>query len=124
MINLTSPSYLILSLVSKVLGDDEFIFFIPNKGDLILDFISSNKYKLTVSLKDYDPYTGYSGNIRIYDNGNIYLIKNTFSNGIVDLKSYFALEIEGVSVDLRKFYEFKPEKASNGDVYKFIKKVI
>ena len=124
MINLTSTSHLILSLVSKVLGDDEFIFFIPNKGDLILDFISSNKYKLTVSLKDYDPYTGYSGNIRIYDNGNIYLIKNTFSNGIVDLKSYFALEIEGVSVDLRKFYEFKPEKASNGDVYKFIKKVI
>jgi hypothetical protein len=125
MINLTSPENLILSLVSKALGDEEFIFFIPNEGGVMFDFVSKDKkYKFTISLKDYDFYSENSGNLRIYDNGNIYFIKNIFSNGIADLKTYFVFEIEGVSKILKDFYEFEYEKVSNGSLYKFTKKII
>jgi signal peptidase I len=83
MINLTSIDGLVHSLISEVLGDKVFNFFVylpdgggvENGSGLILEFFSTD-YKFTISKKD--------GDLRIYDNGKIYLVKNFLPENYVE----------------------------------------
>jgi hypothetical protein len=75
MINLTSIEDLVISLISKYLGNDEITFIVYPKDDVV-EFSSKN-YKLVI--------TKYSDYLRVYDNGNVYLIPNILPENYCDV---------------------------------------
>lgn len=75
MINLTSIEDLVISLISKCLGNNEITFIVYPK-DEVLEFSSEN-YKFII--------TKYGDYLRVYDNGNVYLILNILPENYCDV---------------------------------------
>lgn len=118
MIKLTSLNDLVISLISKALGENVFKFFVylpdEDESGLILEFCSTD-YKFTISKKD--------GGLRIYDNGKIYLIKNFLPENYVE---EFGNIIKQQASKLSEYYklvyvENQFTKAVKENVYKFMK---
>jgi hypothetical protein len=76
MIKLTSLNDLIVSLIAKTLGNRTMTFYIypDGKSDLLMEF-ESEDYKFTVSVK---PVSSNKRFLKVYDNGNVYLIPDIF----------------------------------------------
>jgi len=89
MINLTSLEDLITSLIAKSLGEDAIIFKVFDNG---FDCIS-NKCKFTASK---------SQGLRIYDNGNIYLIQDILPDNFSEA---FDVLIRNEAERLSKYYK-------------------
>jgi hypothetical protein len=80
MINLTSLEDLITSLISKFLGNNLITFTVYTKinGSILFECMS-NDYKFVISKKE--------NGIRVYDNGDIYLIPNIFTEYYLNIKA-------------------------------------
>lgn len=116
MIKLTSTEDLITSLISKALGNFSFKFvvYLTNKSRVLLEF-TSDKYTFIVSKEN--------NALRIYDNGNIYLISNIFPEN-------FSEEIDNIikqqAESLSKYYKLdiwldKINEDREANVYRFFK---
>jgi hypothetical protein len=116
MINLTSIDGLVHSLISKALGDNIFTFIIyPNyKGNVLIEF-KSNDSKFIVSKKEEG--------LRIYDNGNIYLIPDILSKDYVqEIDSIINQQADKLSGYYKVIYfEDQINKDIKANVYKFMK---
>jgi hypothetical protein len=116
MIKLTSLNDLVVSLISKSLGNDSFKFTIypQGKGNVLFEF-SFDDYKFIVSQKD--------GALRIYDNGNIYLIQNIFpENFSEDLDKLIREQAEKLENYYKLyFWEDQINKDLKANVYRFMK---
>jgi hypothetical protein len=116
MIKLTSLNDLVVSLISKALGNNIFTFTIypEGKGNVLFEF-TSNEYRFTVSRKD--------SFLRIYDNSNVYLISNIFpENFSEDLDKLIREHAEKLQ-DYYKlhFWEDLINKDLKANVYKFMR---
>jgi hypothetical protein len=116
MIKLTSLSDLITSLISEALGDNIFTFIIyPNyKGKVLVEF-KSNDCKFIVSKKEEG--------LRIYDNGNIYLIPDILPDGYTqEIDSIIKQQADKLSGYYKVIYfEDQVNKDIKANVYKFMK---
>jgi hypothetical protein len=120
MIKFTSFNDLIVSLIAKALGNRTMKFYIYpyDKSDLLMEFISED-YKFTVSVK---PVSLNKRLLRVYDNGNIYLIPDIFPDKGDFLGESDYLIREEAS-DLSSYYtlkEFKEKVGKNLEAYVYI----
>jgi hypothetical protein len=115
MIKFTSFEDLIVSLIAKALGNCTMKFYIypDGKSDLLMEFISED-YRFSVSRKEK--------NLRVYDNGNIYLIPDIFpEEGNLLGESDYLIREE--ASDLSSYYtlkEFKEKVGKNLEAYVYI----
>jgi hypothetical protein len=113
MIRLNSERDIIISLISKVLGNNRFTFILPNKENTVLEFRSED-YKFIMSIYE----DKLEDLLRVYDNGNIYIIKNTLSGCIEDIKTTCDCILEEYN-DLKEFYRKEKSETKSGVIYTF-----
>jgi len=115
MIKLTSLNDLIVSLIGKFLGRNYITFILhPNEEDFSLECIS-NDYKFAIS-KNKD-------GLRVYDNGNVYLIQNILPEDYlfkIDDIVWREAEKLGMYYKLR-YYTKKVREGVELRVYEFVK---
>lgn len=116
MIKLTNLNGMLTSLINKVLGNSMFTFnvYITSLSDVVMEFYSEN-YRFIVSRRD--------NALRVYDNGNIYLIMDILPDNYIE-------EIDNIlkqhAESLFNFYKLnyrreKFNRDNEANVYTFIK---
>jgi hypothetical protein len=116
MIKFTSLEDLIVSLISKAIGNNQitFVIYLQNKGNVLFEF-TSDDFKFIVSKRE--------DGLRVYAKGNIYLINNILPENYPD-------EIDSIikqqAKNLQNYYKLdyyldKINKDTEANVYRFIK---
>ncbi|MBX0310432.1 MAG: hypothetical protein JHC31_01285 [Sulfurihydrogenibium sp.] len=116
MIKLTSLNDLIISLISKSIGNSTFVFVVypEGKGNTLLEF-SFSEYRFSVSKKENE--------LKIYDKGNIYLIQNIFPENYAEVINNIIQDQAERLKDYYKLYQWEDQlsKEIKSIVYKFTK---
>jgi hypothetical protein len=113
MINLTSERDIIISLINKVLGNNKFSFILPYEENTVLEFRSEN-YKFLITIYE----DKIESLLRIYDNGNVYIMQNYFANSSEEIKITFDCLLEKYN-ELNDFYKKEKSETRNNIVYTF-----
>jgi hypothetical protein len=111
MVDLTSLNRLIISLISKSLGKHSFTFIVYKDKKTILEFKSSDYSFILSKVED---------NLRVYDNGNTYYIKNT----LLTDSFYIEQDIKNEAFNLQNYYDLEVFKndALGSVAFSFTKK--
>jgi hypothetical protein len=116
MIELTNLSDLITSLIGKNLGKPQIAFMIyPKlKGNVLFE-CSSKDFKFIISKRE--------NGLRVYDNGNVYIIPNIFPENFPEaVNSIIKTEAESLYKYYKlNYYNDKISKDIEANVYRLVK---
>ncbi len=115
MIKLTSLDDLITSLIGKFLGRNYITFILQlNEEDFSLECISDYKFVISKNKKNKD--------VRVYDNGNVYLIQNILPEDyLFEIDDIVWREAEKLDMYYKLRYTKKVREGVELRVYEFVK---